>query len=100
MSRGRGYSRCHVDQDFLDTIDLQTEINKEKYQHRQMIIEHVYGTIKRGWGVYYFLTKRKLSVSGEIALSFLAYNFRRAINILGPKEIFKRLREKRELALG
>jgi len=33
-------------------------------------------------------------------LSFLAYNFRRAINLLGPKEILKRLREKRELALG
>jgi transposase len=97
----KGRSICrHVDQDFLDTIDLQTEINKEKYQLRQMIIEHVFGTIKRGWEAYYFLTKRKLSVSGEIALSFLAYNFRRAINLLGPKEIFKRLREKRELAMG
>ncbi|SDF02504.1 transposase [Sporomusa acidovorans] len=71
----------HVDQDFLDTIDLQTEINKEKYQLRQMIIEHVFGTIKRGWEAYYFLTKRKLSVIGEISLSFLAYNLRRAINI-------------------
>lgn len=96
----KGRSICrHVDQDFLDTIDLQTEMNKDKYRLRQMIIEHVFGTIKRGWGAYYFLTKRKLSVIGEISLSFLAYNFRRAINILEPKEILKRLRERRELAL-
>lgn len=96
--KGRTIYR-HVDQDFLDTIDLQTETNKEKYKQRQMIIEHVFGTIKRGWGAYYFLTKRKLSVSGEISLSFLAYNLRRALTILGTKEILNRLRETKELAL-
>lgn len=96
--KGRSIFR-HVDQDFLDTIDLQTELNKDKYKLRQMIIEHVFGTVKRGWEAYYFLTKRKLSVSGEIALSFLAYNLRRAMTILGPEEILRRLREKREPAL-
>lgn len=97
--KGRSIFR-HVDQDFLDTIDLQTELNRDKYKLRQIIIEHVFGTVKRGWEAYYFLTKRKLSVSGEIALSFLAYNFRRAITILGPGEILRRLREKREPAMG
>jgi hypothetical protein len=28
-----------------------------------MIVEHPFGTIKRGWGAYYFLTRRKVSVS-------------------------------------
>jgi hypothetical protein len=65
-----------------------------------MIIEHVFGTIKRSWGAYYFLTKRKLSVSGEIALSFFSYNLRRAITLLGTKEILKRLRDKKELAIA
>jgi len=97
--KGRSVFR-HVDQDVLDTIDLQTELNMDKYKLRQMIIEHVFGTVKRGWEAYYFLTKRKLSVSGEIALSFLAYNFRRAITILGPGEILRRLREKRESAMA
>jgi transposase len=90
----------HVDQDFLDTINLQTENNKEKYKQRQMIIEHVFGTIKRSWGAYYFLTKRKLSVSGEMALSFFAYNLRRAITLMGTKEILKKLRDKKELAIA
>lgn len=97
--KGRSVFR-HVDQDFLDTIDLQTELNMDKYKLRQMMIEHVFGTVKRGWEAYYFLTKRKLSVSGEIALSFLAYNFRRALTILGLEEFLKRLREKRELVMA
>lgn len=96
----KGRSICrHVDQDFLDTIDVQTEMNMDKYKQRQMIIEHVFGTVKRSWGAYYFLTKRKLSVSAEISLSFLAYNLRRVLNILGVKEFLERLRQRRDWAL-
>lgn len=93
-SKGRSICR-HVDQDFLDTIDIQTEMNMEKYQLRQMIVEHPFGTIKRSWDAYYFLTKRKASVSGEMALSFLSYNLKRAINILGPEELIRRLKGRR-----
>jgi len=92
--KGRVICR-HVDQDFLDTIDIQTELNMDKYKLRQMIVEHPFGTIKRSWGAYYFLTKRKISVSAEISLSFLAYNMRRVMSILGNEEILRRLREKR-----
>ena len=59
----------------------------------------VFGTIKRGWGAYYFLTSRKASVSAEISLSFLAYNLKRVINILGTEEILRRLRQRREVVL-
>jgi hypothetical protein len=96
--KGRVVCR-HVDQDFLDTIDLQTELNMDKYKQRQMIVEHPFGTIKRSWGAYYFLTRRKISVSAEIALSFLAYNLKRVISILGNEEILRRLREKRKPVL-
>jgi len=89
----------HVDQDFLDTIDLQTELNRDKHKLRQMIAEHPFGTIKRGWGAYYFLTKRKISVSTEISLSLLAYNLKRVMSILGNEEILRRLREKRKPVL-
>jgi hypothetical protein len=91
--KGRSIFR-HVDQDFLDRIDLQTKRNMGKYKLRQMIVEHPFGTIKRGWGAYYFLTKRKVSVSAEISLSFLAYNLKRVINILGTEEILRRLRQR------
>lgn len=92
-----GRSICrHVDQDFLDTIDLATELNMDKYRLRQMIVEHPFGTVKRSWGAYYFLTRRKISVKTEISLTFLAYNLKRVINILGIQEILRRLGEKRE----
>jgi len=96
--KGRTIFR-HIDQDFLDTIDLQTELNLEKYKLRQMIVEHPFGTIKRSWGAYYFLTKGKISVAAEVSLSFLAYNFRRAINIIGNEEMLRKLRAKGEPVL-
>jgi len=91
--KGRSIFR-HVKQDLLDRIDTQTKKNFKKYKLRQMIVEHPFGTIKRGWGAYYFLTKRKVSVSAEISLSFLAYNLKRVINILGTEEILRRLRQR------
>jgi len=91
--KGRSIFR-HVKQDLLDRIDTQTKKNFKKYKLRQMIVEHPFGTIKRGWSAYYFLTKRKVSVSAEISLSFLAYNLKRVINILGTEEILRRLRQR------
>lgn len=96
--KGRSIYR-HVDQNFLDTIDLNTQMNMDKYKLRQMIVEHPFGTIKRGWGAYYFLTKRKLSVRAEISLSFFAYNLKRVMNILGNEELLRRLRERRQPVL-
>lgn len=96
--KGRSIFR-HVDQDFLDTIDNQTHENIEIFKERQKIVEHPFGTIKRSWGGYYFLTRKKASVTAEIGISFLAYNMKRVINILGSKEILKRLRERRKSAL-
>ena len=96
--KGRSIFR-HVKQDLLDRIDTQTKRNFKKYKLRQMIVEHPFGTIKRGWGAYYFLTRRKVSVSAEISLSFLAYNLKRVINILGTEEILRRLRQRRDVVL-
>lgn len=92
--KGRSIFR-HIDQDFLDTIDGQLKENMKAYKQRQMIVEHPFGTIKRSLGAYYFLTKGKRSVSTEMAISFLVYNMKRAISILGNREILKRLRERR-----
>jgi len=97
--KGRSIFR-HVKQDLLDHIDTQTKRNFKKYKLRQMIVEHPFGTIKRGWGAYYFLTRRKVSVSAEISLSFLAYNLKRVINILGTEEILRRLRQRRKVVLA
>lgn len=88
--RGREISRSE-NQDFLDIVDSRTAANKEKYRRRQLIIEHVFGTVKRTMNAGYFLTKKNDSVRVEASLTFLAYNFKRVLNILGVKEFLRRL---------
>lgn len=88
----------HIDQDLMDEVDIQTSAHFQTYRLRQMIVEHPFGTIKRGWGAYYFLTKGRNSVTTETALAYLSYNFKRALNILGGAEMIRRLKMRGELA--
>lgn len=88
--RGREINRW-INQDLLDEIDHNTKENKEKYKQRQMIVEHPFGTIKRGLDFYYFLTRGSESVSTEMSMICTSYNLKRVINIMGVQEILKRL---------
>lgn len=88
--KGREISRAK-NQDFLDIVDSRTAENKDKYRQRQELIEHIFGTVKRAMNAGYFLTKKIESVRAEASLTFLAYNLKRVINILGIKEILRRL---------
>jgi len=97
--RGRKIYRSK-DQDFLDQVDLKTREDMEKYKQRQMIVEHPFGTIKRVWDAGYYLTRGIESVTAETALTYLAYNFKRAVNILGAVEMLKRLQDKRDPAMA
>jgi transposase len=56
---------------------------KDLYNKRGEIIEHIFGTVKRSWGYTYTLLKGKKKITGEFSLIYLAYNFHRTINILG-----------------
>jgi len=49
---------------------------------RKEIVEHSFGTIKRSFNQGYMLMKGLRKVRGEMGLTMLAYNMRRAINIL------------------
>jgi hypothetical protein len=58
---------------------------------RKGIIEHCFGTLKRGWGYDHFLCRGLKKVQVEISLAAMAYNLRRAINILGVPAILAAL---------
>jgi hypothetical protein len=58
-------------------------------KERKSIVEHPFGTIKRGMEAGYCLMKGTEQVSGEFALTFLAYNLKRAITILGVGNLLK-----------
>ena len=57
--------------------------DKEKYKQRMCLSEHPFGTVKWYHGAHYVLCREKEKVTGELGLSFLAYNLRRAITLAG-----------------
>ncbi|MBS3937106.1 MAG: transposase [Peptococcaceae bacterium] len=72
-------------------VDERTVANPNLYRKRQMMVEHPFGTIKRAMNGYYFLLRTMQKVRGEVALLFLAYNLKRAINIPGNSGLRQRL---------
>ena len=66
-----------------ERVRLILRRNPDDMQRRKELVEHPFGTIKWYDGAHYFLCRGKEMVSAEIALSFITYNLRRAIRILG-----------------
>ena len=62
---------------------LATSEGKVKCRLRRTLAEHPFGTIKRAFNQGYLLLKGFRNVKGEVGFTMLAYNMRRAINILG-----------------
>ena len=74
--------------EYQDAIDrlrarLMSSDGKEKVRLRRMLAEHPFGTMKRAFNQGYLLLKGLRKVKGEVGFTMLAYNMRRAINILG-----------------
>jgi len=59
----------------------------EASKFRQRTIEHVSGTLKAWMGATHFLTKILPNVKTEMNLQVPAYNFKRAIKILGASTL-------------
>ncbi|WP_024832867.1 hypothetical protein [Ruminiclostridium josui] len=82
---------------FNHTLDRKDYIKKKvvlrikedipKIKERMCLSEHPFGTVKWYHGAHYLLCKGKEKASAELGLSFLAYNIRRAINMVGVKKL-------------
>ncbi len=59
---------------------------------RRETVEHPFGTIKARMGATHFLMKRLKNVRTEMALSVLAYNLTRVMNILGIEPLMAAMR--------
>ncbi|WP_162916576.1 transposase, partial [Dongia deserti] len=59
----------------------------EKMRQRRETVEHPFGTIKARMGATHFLMKTLPKVATEMALSVLAYNLTRMMNIVGVKPL-------------
>ncbi len=67
----------------LEAVQRRLDENPEKMRQRRETVEHPFGTIKARMGATHFLMKRLRNVRSEMALSVLAYNLTRVMNILG-----------------
>ncbi len=75
----------------LEAAEAELKKNPDAMRQRKQIAEHPYGTIKHWMGSTHFLMKRLPNVQTEMSLHVLAYNLRRAINILGVPKIMEQL---------
>jgi transposase len=80
-----------VDEDILDDMERRVRERPEMTRLRKALVEHPFGTLKRWMGVQPFLTRGLSNVNTEMSLSVLAYNMKRAINILGTRRLISAL---------
>lgn len=76
----------------LDDVQRRLDNNPEAMRVRRETVEHPFGTIKARMGATHFLMKRLKNVKTETALSVLAYNLTRAMNILGTGPLIQAIR--------
>ena len=67
----------------MDRMAERLAARPEVMDRRRESVEHPFGTIKQWMGQGAFLTRRLGNVRGEFSLTALAYNLRRAINLVG-----------------
>ena len=75
----------------LEKAEALLKKNPDAMRQRKRLVEHPYGTIKHWMGSTHFLMKRLPNVQAEMSLHVLAYNLRRAINVLGTEKIMATL---------
>ncbi len=71
----------------LDAVQQRLDANPQAMRQRRETVEHPFGTMKARMGATHFLTKTLPKVAGEMALSVLAYNLTRVMNIVGTRTL-------------
>jgi len=89
--RNRRVSRWE-DEEILERAQARLDRRPEIMRLRRATVEHPFGTIKSWMGSTHFLTKTLPRVRTEMSLHVLAYNMKRAINLLGTERIVAAIR--------
>jgi hypothetical protein len=73
---------------------MQARLNQmpQASRIRRQTVEHVFGTLNAWMGATHFLMKRLRNVSTEMSLHVLAYNLKRAMQILGVVPLMQAMR--------
>lgn len=81
-----------ADREFLDAVQQRWRDQPELRRQRNQLVEHPFGTMKFWWGHRNFLCRRIGMVRAEFALSTLAYNLRRVLNLVALSVLLEVLR--------
>jgi transposase len=76
------FSKEYNDKD-LSVKQVRIKPDPDLIKQRKSIVEHPFGTIKQTMNTRNCLTKGIKNVTGEFSLTFLAYNLKRVINLIG-----------------
>ena len=76
----------------LDAVQQRLDANPLAMRLRRETVEHPFGTMKARMGATHFLTKTLPKVAAEMALSVLAYNLTRVMNIMGIRPLMAAMR--------
>jgi hypothetical protein len=78
-----------VHEDVLERAAKRLRRKPAVMNARRSLVEHPFGTLKSWTSSNHFLTRRLSGVSTETSLQILAYNMKRAINLVGTKKIME-----------
>src|SRR6266478_3320548 len=76
----------------LDTVQQRLDQDPQAMRRRRETVEHPFGTLKMRMGATHFLMKTLPKVASEMALSVLAYNLTRVMNIVGTRAVLAAIR--------
>ena len=79
-------------EDVLEAVQRRLDENPQAMRQRRETVEHPFGTLKAWMGATHFLMKRLKNVRTEMALSVLAYNLTRVMNIIGIRPLMAAIR--------
>jgi len=79
-------------EDVLETMQARLDGAPEAARLRRQTVEHVFGTLKHWMGSTHFLTKTLPRVRTEMSLQVLAYNLKRAMQVLGTQRLMAAMR--------
>src|SRR2546421_8046725 len=87
-AQGRGYASFSASRAYLVAFAFHADCRSTRTKRqRRETVEHPFGTMKARMGATHFLTKTLPKVAAEMALSVLAYNLTRVMNIVGIKPL-------------
>src|SRR6266540_81156 len=87
---GRRITRW-AEEHLLEAMAERVRAHPEIMKVRKELIEHIFGTMKRGMDQGYFLLRTRKKVAAEMSLTVLAYNLKWVISIVGVQGLISGL---------